>query len=89
MSAAGRSKKVGPRIGAGPPDIPKNRQAWFEGQLDLDPEKLVYVDESGLSTKTAHLRGRAPRGDRCRAGIPHGQECKRCRRQTDKVRAAE
>jgi transposase len=32
----------------------------------------VFVDETGLSTKMARLRGRAPRGERCRAGVPHG-----------------
>jgi transposase len=54
------------------PDILRKRQAWFDGQLDLDPEKLVFIDETGLSTKMARLRGRAKRGERCRAGIPHG-----------------
>ena len=54
------------------PDILKRRQAWFDGQLDLDPAKLVFIDETGLSTKMARLRGRAPRGERCRAGVPHG-----------------
>jgi transposase len=54
------------------PDILKKRQAWFDGQLDLDPAKLVFIDETGLSTKMARLRGRAPRGERCRAGAPHG-----------------
>ena len=48
------------------------RLDWFDGQLDLDPAKLVFIDETGLSTKMARLRGRAPRGERCRAGIPHG-----------------
>ena len=48
------------------------RRAWFEGQLDLDPARLVFIDETGLSTKMARLRGRAPRGERCRAGVPHG-----------------
>lgn len=48
------------------------RQAWFDGQLDLDPAKLVFIDETGLSTKMARLRGRALRGERCRAAIPHG-----------------
>jgi transposase len=46
--------------------------SWFEGQLDLDPERLVFIDESGVSTKMARLRGRARRGERCRAAIPHG-----------------
>jgi transposase len=50
----------------------KRRQSWFEGQLDLDPERLVFVDETGATTKMARLRGRAPRGERCRAAIPHG-----------------
>jgi transposase len=45
---------------------------WFDGQADLDPEKLVFIDETGASTKMARLRGRAPKGERCRASIPHG-----------------
>lgn len=48
------------------------RQAWFDGQLDLDPTKLVFIDETGATTKMARRHGRAPRGERCRAGIPHG-----------------
>lgn len=48
------------------------RQAWFDGQHDLDPAKLVFIDETGLSTKMARLHGRALRGERCRAAIPHG-----------------
>lgn len=50
----------------------RRRRAWFEGQLDLDPAKLVFVDETGLSTKMSRLRGRAPKGERCRSGVPHG-----------------
>jgi len=48
------------------------RQVWFDGQLDLDPEKLIFIDETGASTKLARLRGRAPKGERCRAAFPHG-----------------
>jgi hypothetical protein len=40
--------------------------------LDLDPGRLVFIDETGASTKMARLRGRAPRGQRLRAGVPHG-----------------
>ncbi len=54
------------------PDILRRRRAWFDGQLDLDPAKLVFIDETGLSTKMARLRGRAVCGERCRAGVPHG-----------------
>jgi len=48
------------------------REAWFDGQLDLDPAKLIFIDETGASTKMARIRGRAKRGERCRAAIPHG-----------------
>jgi transposase len=48
------------------------REDWFEGQLDLDPKRLIFIDETGASTKMARLRGRARRGQRCRAAIPHG-----------------
>lgn len=32
----------------------------------------MFIDETGLSTKMARLRGRAQRGERCRSGVPHG-----------------
>ncbi len=62
------------------------RQAWFDAQPDLDPEKLIFIDgergpwpqwgrvspSNGASTKMARPRGRAKRGERCRAAVPHG-----------------
>ena len=53
-------------------DILKRRQDWFDDQPDLDPRRLVFIDETSLSTKMARLRSRALRGERCRAGVPHG-----------------
>jgi transposase len=50
----------------------KQRQAWFDGQLDLDPERLIFIDETWASTNMARRYGRAPKGERLRAGIPHG-----------------
>ena len=32
----------------------------------------MFIDETGASTKMARLYGRARRGERCRAPIPHG-----------------
>lgn len=32
----------------------------------------MFIDETGASTKMARRCGRAPRGERCRAPIPHG-----------------
>jgi transposase len=50
----------------------KRRRDWFEGQLDLDPNRLVFIDETGLSTKMSRIRGRSLCAERCRAAIPHG-----------------
>jgi transposase len=50
----------------------RRRHAWFELQPDLDPEHLVFIDETGASTKMARMRGWSPRGERCRAPVPHG-----------------
>lgn len=60
------------------------REVWFDGQPDLDPERLIFIDgeplsaigprtmASGLNTKMARLRGRCPKGERLFASIPHG-----------------
>ena len=47
------------------PDILKRREAWFEDQLDLDPSKLVFIDETGAATNMARLRGRAQERSYC------------------------
>src|SRR5690606_9145506 len=39
---------------------------------DLDPERLVFIDETAATTKMARLHGRTPRGQRLRMGLPHG-----------------
>jgi transposase len=50
----------------------KQRREWFARQLDLDPPKLVFVDETGASTNLARKAGRCRRGRRLRVGVPHG-----------------
>ncbi len=47
----------------------KRREAWFDSQLDLDPEKLVFIDETWASTNIARKNGCAPRGERLRAAM--------------------
>ena len=49
-----------------------DREAWFEGQIDLDPQKLIFIDGTAASTKMARLYGRAPKSERCLAAVPHG-----------------
>ena len=53
-------------------DVAARREAWFDLQPELDPAKLIFIDETGATTKMARLRGRSPRGERCRAAVPHG-----------------
>ena len=35
------------------PDVAARRWDWFESQPDLDPRRLVFIDETGASTKMA------------------------------------
>ena len=53
-------------------DVLKRRREWFDGQLDLDPAKLVFIDETWASTNMARKSGRCRRGRRLRAAVPHG-----------------
>ena len=48
------------------------RVGWREKQPDLNPAKLVFIDESWTKTNMARLYGRAPCGKRLIAAVPHG-----------------
>ena len=50
----------------------RQRWTWFEDQIDLDPDRLVFVDESWASTNMARRYGRCQRGERLRMSVPHG-----------------
>ena len=41
-------------------------------QAGLDPQKLVFIDETWSKTNMTRLRGRAPLGERLVAKAPHG-----------------
>jgi transposase len=53
-------------------DVKAAREAWFAAQPDLDPDKLVFLDETAAATNMARRYGRAPRGERCRLLVPQG-----------------
>ena len=38
----------------------------------MDASRFVFLDETGLNTKMTRLYGRAPRGERLVAAVPHG-----------------
>lgn len=47
------------------------RQSWFDKQLDLDPARLVFIDETWTATNMARTHGRCLKGERLRMGVPH------------------
>ena len=67
-----KEKKTGHAVEQDRPDVLKKRFDWFDGQLDLDPERLVFIDETWTATNMARSHGRCRRGERLRMGYPHG-----------------
>ena len=49
----------------------RKRQDWLKQHLHL-LSRIVFIDETGLNTKMARLRGRSAKGQRLVASIPHG-----------------
>ena len=39
-----RKKETGHAIEQDRPDVLKQRRHWFDGQIDLEPERLVFID---------------------------------------------
>jgi hypothetical protein len=67
-----RAKKTADAAEQERSDVLRRRKAWFDAQLDLDPDKLVFIDETWASTKMARYPGRVPKGQRLRMSVPHG-----------------
>ena len=47
----------------------RRRAAWLETQARLDPARLLFIDETGVTT---HMARRYGRGKRCHALVPDG-----------------
>jgi transposase len=54
------------------PDVALQRDVWRVQQAGLDPEKLVFLDETWAKTNMTRRRGRALCGERLVAHPPHG-----------------
>lgn len=54
-------------------DVVRRRRRWLNVQPQLDPARLVFIDETWVKTNMAPLRGWSPRGQRLRAYAPHGR----------------
>jgi len=54
------------------PDVVRRRAQWRKYQNKIEPERLVFVDETWTKTNMAPLRGWGPRGRRIKAKVPYG-----------------
>ena len=54
------------------PDVAAAREVWRDRQPSLDPDRLVFIDETWATTNMTRRYGRAPRGQRLVAPVPHG-----------------
>lgn len=48
------------------------RLGWFEEEPDLNPGRLVFIDETWTATNIARTHGRCAPGERLRMRFPHG-----------------
>jgi transposase len=46
---------------------------WIKYQDRIDPERLIFIDETWTRTDMAPLRGWSPRGQRLTSKVPHGR----------------
>lgn len=56
-------------------DIAEQRNLWITRRqplMRLEPHRLVFIDETAISTKMVRLRGRSLRGERLPASAPFG-----------------
>ena len=54
-------------------DVARKRARWRRYQGRVDPERLVFVDETWAKTNMTRTHGRAPRGQRLIGRVPHGR----------------
>ncbi|MFZ3126345.1 MAG: IS630 family transposase [Acidovorax sp.] len=55
------------------PDIKKERSDWVGAQPRLEPARLIFLDETSITTNMTPAYGRSPRGTRCLGQAPFGQ----------------
>jgi transposase len=53
--------------------VARRRAQWTKYQDRIEPERLVFIDETWTRTDMAPLRGWAPCGHRLTAKVPHGR----------------
>ena len=53
-------------------DVARARRRWMRALGMLDPARLVFIDETAVSTNLVRLHGRAPRGERVIGSVSLG-----------------
>jgi transposase len=53
-------------------DIINARQEWKKFQETINPENIVFLDESGIKTNMTRIYGRSYQGTRCYDSTPNG-----------------
>ena len=53
-------------------DVAQARDEWRASQSELNPERQVFIDETGAATDMARRYGRCPRGQRLVSSVPWG-----------------
>ena len=54
------------------PDVLQRRSVWMGSQFQIDPPRLVFIDETWVKTYMTRPRGRSFRGTRLIDRMPHG-----------------
>jgi hypothetical protein len=52
--------------------VAATRRRWRRSQRRLDPRRLVFIDETAISTSMTRKAGRAARGERLVCKVPFG-----------------
>jgi len=52
--------------------VSRHRRRWRQRQGQVDPSRLVFIDETWTKTNMTRLHGWAPKGRRLIDKVPHG-----------------
>jgi transposase len=53
--------------------VARARRRWIRQQGLLDTTRLVFIDETAITTNMVRVRGRCPRGERLVSYVPQGE----------------
>jgi len=72
-AASNSKKKTRPPAEQQREDVVEARRQWAAAQLNLDPDRVVFVDETWAKTNMTRTYGRSPCGQRLVDRVPYGR----------------